>query len=261
MKAVGTIHEAKEGTKRKWRRNGASTKRPRPASTASRAATSGRKSTTIDIHSHVAIPQAAAYVKPHLDMSTIALAHFASPETKALSQKQEEDIRARITGYDERLADLDAMGIDLQLVMPPPNQCFYTVPLDISVQASRIVNDGLAEYVARKPDRFVALGTVPLIHGEEAANELERCIKSLGMKGVEVLTNVAGRELSEPDYAPFWQKAEELGALVVIHPNGFTDAKRFTRFYFNNVIGNPLETTIALALPDLRRRAGAPSQT
>jgi aminocarboxymuconate-semialdehyde decarboxylase len=130
--------------------------------------------------------------------------------------------------------------------MPPPNQCFYTVPLDISVQASRLVNDGLAEYVSRKPDRFVALGTVPLTHGGEAANELERCVKSLGMKGVEILTNVAGRELSEPDFAPFWQKAEELDALVVIHPNGFTDAKRFTRFYFNNVIGNPLETTIAL---------------
>ena len=71
-------------------------------------------------------------------------------------------------------------------------------------------------------------------------------MKSLEMKGVEILTNVAGKELSEPDFAPFWKKAEELGALVVIHPNGFTDAKRFTRFYFNNVIGNPLETTIAL---------------
>ena len=138
------------------------------------------------------------------------------------------------------------MGIDIQLVMPPPNQCFYTVPLDVAVQASRMVNDGLADYVARKPDRFVALGTVPLTHGGEAANELERCVKSLGMKGVEVLTNVAGRELSEPDYAPFWQKAEELGALVIIHPNGFTEAKRLARFYFNNVIGNPLETTIAL---------------
>jgi aminocarboxymuconate-semialdehyde decarboxylase len=204
------------------------------------------KGTTIDIHSHVAIPQAAVYVKPHLDISTIALAHFATPETKALSQKQEEDIRSRITGYDERLADLDAMGIDLQLVMPPPNQCYYTVPLDVAVTASRMVNDGLAEYVARKPDRFLALGTVPLTHGGEAANELERCVKSLGMKGVEVLTNVAGRELSEPDYAPFWQKAEELGALVIIHPNGFTEAKRLSRFYFNNVIGNPLETTIAL---------------
>src|SRR4029077_20391325 len=204
------------------------------------------KSTTIDIHSNVAIPQAAAFVKPHLDMSTVPLAHFADAPTKALSQKQEEDVRARITGYDERLADLDAMGIDVQLVMPPPNQCYYTVPLDIAVPASRMVNDGLAEYVVRKPDRFMALGTVPLTHGGEAASELERCVKSLGMKGVEVLTNVAGGDLSEPSYAPFWQKAEELGALVIIHPNGFTEAKRLTRFYFNNVIGNPLETTIAL---------------
>jgi aminocarboxymuconate-semialdehyde decarboxylase len=138
------------------------------------------------------------------------------------------------------------MGIDLQLVMPPPNQCFYTVPLDVSVKASQMVNDGLAEYVARKPDRFVALGTVPLMDGAEATRELERCMTALQMKGVEILTNVDGHELSEPAYAPFWQKAEELGALVLIHPNGFTDAKRFTRFYFNNVLGNPLETTIAL---------------
>src|ERR1700720_2593033 len=106
------------------------------------------KSTTIDIHSHVAIPRAGAFVKPHLDMSTIALAHFANAETRALSQKQEEDVRARITGYDERLAELDAMGVDVQLVMPPPNQCYYTVPLEISVEASRMVNDGLAEWVA-----------------------------------------------------------------------------------------------------------------
>src|SRR5262252_10044039 len=165
------------------------------------------KSTTIDIHSHVAIPQAAAFVKSHLDMSTVPLAHFADPPTKALSQKQEEDIRARITGYDERLADLDAMGIDLQLVMPPPNQCYYTVPLDIAVKAAQMVNDGLAQYVARKADRFVGLGTVPMPDGAEAAKELERCIKTLKFKGVQILTNVAGRELSDPAFAPFWKKA------------------------------------------------------
>ena len=183
------------------------------------------KSTTIDIHSHVAVPQAAAFVKPHLDMSTIPLAHFASPESKALGQKQEQDIRTRITGYDERLKDMDEMGVDMQLVMPPPNQCYYTVPVDIAVEASRLVNHGLAEYVSKKPDRFVALGTVPLQDGKEAANELERCMK-LGFKGIEILTNVAGREISEPAYAPFWSKAEDLDALVVLHPNGFNEAQR-----------------------------------
>ena len=204
------------------------------------------KTTTIDIHSHVAIPQAAAFAKPHLDMTTIPLAHFADAATKALNAKQEADIATRITAYDDRLADLDAMGLDLQLVMPPPNQCFYTVPLEIAVKASRLVNDGLAEYVAKKPDRFLALGTVPLTDGKEAASELEYCMKKLGMKGVELLTNFAGKELSDPICEPFWQKAEELGALVILHPNGFTEGKRFSRFYFNNVIGNPLETTIAL---------------
>jgi aminocarboxymuconate-semialdehyde decarboxylase len=204
------------------------------------------KTTTIDIHSHVAIPQAMAFAKPHLDMANLGLAEFANAESKALLAKQEADIATRITAYDDRLADLDAMGLDLQLVMPPPNQCFYTVPLEISVKASRLVNDGLAEYVAKKPDRFLALGTVPLADGKEAASELEYCMKKLGMKGVELLTNVAGKELSDPICAPFWQKAEELGALVILHPNGFTEGQRFSRFYFNNVIGNPLETTIAL---------------
>ena len=69
---------------------------------------------------------------------------------------------------------------------------------------------------------------------------------TLGFKGVEILTNVAGRELSDPAFEPFWAKAEELGAWVFIHPSGFTDGKRLGRFYFSNVIGNPLETTIAL---------------
>src|SRR6202158_3037886 len=207
-------------------------------------------STTIDIHSHVAVPAAAALVKPHLDPASIPLAHFTTPETKQVSQQQETDRRARITGLDgglaDRLRDLDDMGIDLQLVMPRPPQLYSTVPVEIAVEAMRIVNDGIAEFLARTPDRFVALGGVPLQDGKEAANELERCIKQLGFKGAEILTNVGGRELSDPTFAPFWQKAEALGALVAIHPNGFTEAKRLTRFYSNNVVGNPFETAIAL---------------
>jgi aminocarboxymuconate-semialdehyde decarboxylase len=208
------------------------------------------KSTTIDIHSHVAVPAAAAMVKPHLDPASIPLAHFSTPETKAVNQQQEADRRARITGLDgglaDRLRDLDDMGIDLQLVMPPPPQLYFTVPVEIAVKAMHILNDGIAEFLARTPGRFVALGGVPLQDGTEAANELERCMTKLGFKGAEILTNVGGRELSDPAFAPFWQKAETLGALVVIHPNGFTEAKRLTRFYFNNIVGNPFETALAL---------------
>jgi aminocarboxymuconate-semialdehyde decarboxylase len=226
-----------------WNRYGPTAARPQGAAPA-RALRP--QSMTIDIHSHVAIPQAAEFVKPHLDPATIPLINFAAPQTKAINARQDSDRRALMTGHEERLADLDAMGIDLQLVMCPPPQCYYTVPLEIAVKAARIINDGVAAYVAARPDRFVALGTVPMPDGNEAARELERCITQLGFKGAQILTNVAGQELSDPAFAPFWKKAEELGAVVLIHPNGFTEARRFSRFYFNNVIGNPLETTIAL---------------
>ncbi|MBI3436698.1 MAG: amidohydrolase [Proteobacteria bacterium] len=204
------------------------------------------RGTTVDIHSHVAVPRAIEFVKPHLDLTTIPLAHFATPETKAINARQDEERRSRMTQYDERLADMDGMGIDMQLVMPPPPQCYYSLPPDIAVPATQMVNDGVAEYVAKQPDRFVALGSTPLSCGAEAVKELERCMTTLKFKGVQILTNVNGLELSHPDFAPFWKKAEELGALVLLHPNGFTEAKRLTRFYFNNVIGNPFETTLAI---------------
>ena len=137
------------------------------------------KTVTIDIHSHVAVPAAAKFVEPHLDRATVPLAHFANAETKALSQTQEADIRAR-SGHDHRLADLDAMGIDIQMIAPPPPQCYYTVPLDIAVKATQIVNDGIAEFCSVKPDRLKAFGAVPMTDGTEAARELDRCIKKLG---------------------------------------------------------------------------------
>src|SRR5665213_3357183 len=182
------------------------------------------KSVTIDAHTHVAVPRAAEFIKPHLDLSTIPLGHFASAETKELNAKQEGDIGSRIRGnYDERFADMDQMGVDMQLVMPPPPQLYHTVALEYAVPAARMINDGVAEFVSKHPDRFIPFGNVPMQDGNEAA-----------------------KELSDPAFAPFWKKAEELGALVIIHPNGFTEGQRLSRFYFNNIIGNPFETTLAL---------------
>lgn len=216
----------------------------RPPDPTDRSAVAGLP--TIDIHAHVAIREAALFAAPHLDPATIPLAHFASDETRALNKRQEADRATRMGGEDPaRIADLDAAGIAMQLVMPPPPQCYYTVPLEIAVPASRMVNDGLAAFAARRPDRYVALGTVPLADGPEAARELERAM-GLGLKGVQILTTVAGREISEEALAPFWAAAERLGALVVIHPNGFTEGTRLTEHYLNNTLGNPLETTIAL---------------
>jgi aminocarboxymuconate-semialdehyde decarboxylase len=204
------------------------------------------KSVTIDMHAHAAVPAAGKFAAPHLDVSTIPLAHFASAETKALNAKQEQDIGPRMTQYDDRLRDMDNMGIDMQYVMPAPPQLYHQLPIDIAAKAARMINDGIAEYCSKHKDRLIPCGNVPMQDGNEAAKELEYVVKTLGMKGVEILTNVNGRELSDPAFAPFWKKAEELDALVAIHPNGFTEGKRLSRFYFNNIVGNPFETTLAL---------------
>ena len=204
------------------------------------------KSLTVDMHAHVVIPAASEIAAPHLNTATIPLDHFSTPETKALQAKQAADIRDGIRDSDARFKVMDDMGVDMQLICPAPPQIWYTIPAEIAVQTNHVINDGIAAYIGKHSDRLVALGGVPMQDGHEAAKELERCIKQLGFKGAEVLTNVGGKELSDPAFAPFWKKAEELGALVLIHPNGFTHADRFTRFYFNNVIGNPLDTTVAL---------------
>lgn len=200
---------------------------------------------TLDIHSHVAIPAAGRIAGPYMKPEMQALGWFADEATAAVNLKQDGDIPSRLAGESVRLEDLDRMGLDKQLIMPPPGQCWYAIPQKIAVEATRVLNDGLGEFAARRSDKYIALGSVPLANGEDAAAELERIMK-LGLKGVQILTNVAGRELSDPAFAPFWAAAERTGALVVIHPNGFTHGERLRRFYFSNVIGNPLETTIAL---------------
>lgn len=197
---------------------------------------------TIDIHSHVIMPAAAELVAPHLALRSDG----AAADTVALGRKQMAERRSRMIDLAERLPELDAMGIERQVIKPSPNQCYYEVPAEIAVKATVLVNDGIAEFASRQPDRLIPFGSVPMSVPSAAVTELQRCVRDLGFKGIQILTNVAGKELSDPSFAPFWAKAEELGTLVVIHPTGFTEPRRLSRFYFGNVIGNPLDTTVAI---------------
>lgn len=200
---------------------------------------------TVDMHAHVLIPEAAAYAAPFVNFADIPLANFSNEPTREVNRAQDGNRQVALKDFDDRIAVLDAMGIDFQVVAPPPLQCYYTIPLENAVKASRMVNDGLAEFVGRRPDRFAALGTVPMQDAAEAVKELDYCMK-LGFKGVQILTNIHGAELSDPAFVPFWKRAEELGALVMIHPNGYTQGERFSDYYFSNIIGNPLDTAVAL---------------
>jgi aminocarboxymuconate-semialdehyde decarboxylase len=204
------------------------------------------KTATVDIHCHVLTPEAVALVKDVFDPTREAMLTFANEATRAVNRKQEETIRSQLTSVETRLRDMDRDGIDIQAISPSPQYYYWAEP-ELGRETARLVNNRIAEIVASHPDRFVGMGTVPLQAPALAVAELERMVKELGLRGVEIGTNVAGAELSEERFRPFFAKAQELGILIFMHPAGFTHAQRLADHYFINVIGNPLDTTVAVS--------------
>jgi aminocarboxymuconate-semialdehyde decarboxylase len=111
----------------------------------------------------------------------------------------------------------------------------------------KLQNDAMANIVKAHPDRFVGLGGLPLQDIALAVAELERIVQRLGFRGVEIGTNVAGRNLDDPALEPFWQAAESLGAFVFMHPFNTLEVEtpRLRQYYFSNAVANPLDTLIA----------------
>ncbi len=215
--------------------------RPRPG-----RRRSGPDRFTIDIHCHVHIPEAADIADPHFTPEMEPAIRFASDLSREINQQQNLDRMPHLTTVERRLDDMDEMGIRLQTIIPPPFQAYYWLDPDEGMKATRVINDGLAEIVDNMPDRFVALGNLPLQDTAMAVEEMRRGVSELGLKGFQILTNVNGEELSNFALDAFWAEAQRLDTLIFIHPNGFTSGERFRDHYFNNVIGNPLETTLAV---------------
>jgi aminocarboxymuconate-semialdehyde decarboxylase len=205
------------------------------------------KSLRVDIHCHYFNPVVAARVE-HLNPAQYdPLIQFANPLTREVNVKQMRDRGPKLSTIELRLKDMDRMGIDIQAVSPAPNQTYYWTDPELGAELARGVNDRLAEIVATWPHRFVALGTVPLQNVDLAVTELTRCVKELGLRGVEINPSVKGMDLTDPrlELEKFFAKAQELDVVVFMHPIGFTEGGRLSDHYFNNVIGNPMETTIA----------------
>lgn len=203
-------------------------------------------SKVIDIHCHRECTPAAAMVKAEAERLGRRPLQFGNELTKEVNRRQLETIRPKMDDVDVRLADMDAMGVDIQALSVSPYHMFFWAEGDLGPRAFSTINDDLAELVASHPDRFVGLGAVPMQDAGAAVSELKRCSQDLGLRGVEVSTNIEGEELSSPRLAPFWEKAEELDMVVFIHPTGFTQPDRFKDHYFFNTVGHPLEETICV---------------
>jgi aminocarboxymuconate-semialdehyde decarboxylase len=201
---------------------------------------------TIDIHCHVTSVKAATMVEGNEAVSRWFLETQANPRSQHVNRQNAVRTRMQGTSAEQRIADMDLMGIDIQAISPAPRQTYYGADPDLGQATARTINDEIADIVGRHPDRFIGLGTIPLQVPELAIAELERLHKSLGMRGIEIMTHVAGDDLSDERFRKVFRRIEELGLLVFMHPDGFTDARRFTEHYFANVIGNPLDTTVAL---------------
>lgn len=191
----------------------------------------GRRVHTFDVHSHVQVPEVWELIKDK---------GVPNPFNTPLTSKED------VASVEARLALMDEQGIDVQAVSINP--FWYGMERDLAREVNRVQNQRIAEMCAAHPDRFVGLCTVALQHPELAAEQLEEGVKKLGMRGCLLHATVLGEELSARKLDPFWAKAEELGCLVFIHPAGFRrDESRFRgNGTLGNVIGNPLDTTVAL---------------
>jgi aminocarboxymuconate-semialdehyde decarboxylase len=208
------------------------------------------KNLAIDIHAHALIGKAEdiARQQDRWRREAQEASRLAGKESSEHNQRlMQTAYLAGLTRIEARIAAMDAMGIDVQAVSPIPSQYHYWAERPAAEKIVAAVNDGIAAICRSRSDRFVGLGSIALQFPELAAEQLEHAIRELHLKGVIVATAVNGAELADPRFEVFWAKAEALSALVFIHPMGCSMGARLTPYYLSNVIGNPAETTVALA--------------
>ena len=158
-----------------------------------------------------------------------------------------QPLRDDLTDFDRRISELDRMELDHQVLSGWIDLTAYELPPEAGSRYARVQNESLAEEAARAPDRFSAIGTVPLQNPTAAVNELDHAMRTLGMKGVELATTVDGRFLDEAGLDDFWAAAQDLGAFIVLHPMRPLEGIDLKRYFMENMIARPAESTIALA--------------
>ncbi|HEY9132529.1 MAG TPA: amidohydrolase family protein [Dyella sp.] len=172
-------------------------------------------------------------------------------------------LHERFWSLDCRLQDMDRQGVDLQVISPIPMLSCYWAPPEAGQAVARFLNRHIAELVASRPDRFAGMGTVPLQDVDRAIEELRYLSGELKIRAVQIGSCPAGRDLDDPALLPFFQACIDTGTAVFVHPmQPLIGGERLQRYYLPNIVGNPLETALAMTrlivggvlekLPDLR---------
>ena len=187
---------------------------------------SGKRVKTVDVHAHCIVPEAAHLINHPLEAPGLLWSNVG-----------------------DRLGQMDQSGVDVEALSINPY--WYRAERDAVGEFIRVQNEALAGFCASQPDRFVAFATAAVQYPDLAAEQVEHAVKTLGFRGIGIACSVAGEDLADLKFHPFWAKCEELGVLVFMHPLGTRELEPSGRLAGNglltNTIGNPLETTIALS--------------
>jgi aminocarboxymuconate-semialdehyde decarboxylase len=202
---------------------------------------------TIDVHAHVLLPGVEQLVagqpglRAHAELQARRFGRGDPAAARALLA-----IRPKLLDVAVRLADMDAAGVDIQLVSPSPVHYHYWAGPALAAEIYRAAHEAVAEHCAAAPGRLRGLGLAPIQDTGTAVAALDHALGA-GLLGVEISSGSPGRELSDPALEPFWARAEELGAVIFLHPFGCTLDDRLTPWYLGNIVGQPVENAVALS--------------
>lgn len=198
----------------------------------------------VDVHAHIVPPEILATSASAEAWRPRRIDAPDAPYTLLeVAGRRVDWARHEIVDPDRIIANLQALGIDFAVLSPFVGLLRYAAPADEGLASSQVQNDGIADIARVRPDRVAGLGTVPLQDVPRAVRELERVMR-LGLKGVEIGANVNGAWPGERQFRPFWEACAALGAVVFIHPLGMPTLRDY---YLTNLVGNPMDTTIAAA--------------
>jgi aminocarboxymuconate-semialdehyde decarboxylase len=155
-------------------------------------------------------------------------------------------VTAPMTDPALRLADMDRVGIDVEVLSLSTPNVFFAEPAG-QAEVARIVNDGYAELIAAHPTRFKGFASIPMDAPDAALRELDRALGELRMNGVVLLSNIRGRALTDPSYRPFFEEADRRRLCIFLHPMIPVASEVFNEFVLGPLVGFPFDTSLAVA--------------
>ncbi|MFA9453700.1 MAG: amidohydrolase family protein [Candidatus Aminicenantaceae bacterium] len=198
----------------------------------------------VDVHNHFyppeyleAIQSGPSSIKVTFDAENNPLLHYPGDYNIVVPGHRDIEFRKQVlidSGIDKQVLSMTTPGVHIET-------------RERAIELAQMVNDSFARIAAEHGDHFAAFATLPLNDPEASVLELERAFTDLGFRGVTLHSNVSGKELSDPCFTPLFEKADELGAVIDIHPSFPVGVEAMTDYWLMPLVGFPFDTTLTAA--------------